>query len=81
MVIERNAVSPQDGLSAIKQSQSALAHDLDAKAVIALDEAREMSPGEERTEALHKALVLRNATELHELLCGQARRTGRMTEA
>jgi hypothetical protein len=71
MVIERSAVSLQDGLSPIKQSQSSLAHDLEARAVIALDEAHEMPPGDERTEAIHKAIVLRNAAELHELLCGK----------
>ncbi len=71
MVIERSAVSLQDGLSSIKQSQSPLAHHLDARAVIALDEAREMPPGDERTEATHKAIVLRNAVEIYELLCGK----------
>ena len=71
MVIERSAVTPRDGLPPNKQSQSSLAHDLDARAVIALDEAREMPLGEERTEATHKAIVLRNAAELHELLCGK----------
>jgi hypothetical protein len=71
MVIERSAVSLRDGLSPIKQFQSALARDLDARAVIAMDEAREMSPGNERTEAIHKAIVLRNAVEIHELLCGK----------
>jgi hypothetical protein len=71
MVIERSAVSLQDELSPIRQSQSSLAHDLDARAVIALDEAREMPPGEERTEATHKAIILRNAVELQELLCGK----------
>lgn len=71
MVIEHSAVTPQDGLSPTKRSQSSLAHDLGARAVIALDEAREMPPGDERTEATHKAIVLRNAVELHELLCGK----------
>jgi hypothetical protein len=71
MVIERSAVSLQAGLSPIKQSQSSLAHDLDARAVIALDEARDMPAGDERTEATHKAIVLRNAAEMHELLCGK----------
>ena len=71
MVIERSAVSLQDGLSPIKQSRSSLAHDLDARAVIALDEAREMPPGDERTEALHDAIVLRNAVEIHALLSGK----------
>jgi len=71
MVIKRSAVLLQNGLSPIKQSQSSLAHDLDARAVIALDEAREMPPGDERTEATHKAMALRNAVEIHELLCGK----------
>jgi hypothetical protein len=71
MVIERSAASLQDGLSPIKQSQSSLALELEARAVIALDEAREMPPGDERTEATHKAVVLRNAAELHGLLCGK----------
>ena len=65
MVIQRSAVTPQGGLSPIKQARSALARDLDAMAVIALDEAREMPPGDERTEA-----ILRNAVELHEPLSG-----------
>ena len=71
MVIERSAASLQDGQSRIKQSQSSLAHDLDARAVTALDEAREMPPGDERNEATHKAVVLRNAAEMHEMLCGK----------
>ena len=69
MVIERSAPSLQDGLSPIKQSQLSLTHDLDARAVIALDEARELPPGDERTEAFHKAIVLRNAVEIHKFLC------------
>lgn len=70
MVIQRSAVTPQGGLSPIKQARSALARDLEAMAVIALDEAREMPPGDERTGAIHKAMILRNAVELHELLSG-----------
>jgi hypothetical protein len=68
MVIQRSAVTPQYGLSPNKQTHSALAHDLDARTVIALDEAREMPPGDERTEALHNAIVLRKAVEIHTLL-------------
>ena len=55
----------------MKQAQSTLAHDLDAKAAAALDEAREMPPGDERTEAMHKATTFRNAAEMHQLLCGK----------
>lgn len=71
MVIARSAVTAQDGLSPIKQSQSSLAHNLDARAAAALDEAREMPPGDERTEAINKATVFRNAANIHELLCGK----------
>jgi len=70
MVIERSAVSLQDGLSPIKQSRSSLAHDLADRAATALDEAHEMPPGDERTEAMQKALVLRNASEIQQLFGG-----------
>ena len=71
MMSERSAASLQDELSPAKQSQLSLAHELEARAVLAQNEAREMPPGEERTEATHRAAVLRNAAELHELLCGK----------
>ncbi|WP_426531486.1 hypothetical protein [Bradyrhizobium sp. McL0615] len=71
MVIARSAVTPQDGLSPIKQSQSSLAHNLDARAAAALDEAKEMPPGDERIEAINKATVFRNAARIHEMLCGK----------
>ena len=71
MVIARSAVTPQDGPSSTKQSQSSLAHDLDARAAAALDEAQEMPPGDERTEAINKAMVFRNAAEIHRLLGGK----------
>jgi hypothetical protein len=71
MVIARSAVIPQDGLSPIKQSQSSLAHDLADRAATALEEAREMPPGDERTEAMHKATVLRNAADIQQLFSGK----------
>ncbi|MGY2903353.1 hypothetical protein [Bradyrhizobium sp. URHC0002] len=71
MVIDVARLHCRDGLSPIKQSQWSLAHDLDARAVIALGEAREMPPGDERNEAAHKAIVLRNAAEMHEMFCGK----------
>ena len=52
----------------MKQAQSSLAQDLADRAATALDEAREMPPGDERTEAMHKAMVLRNAAEIQLLL-------------
>ena len=68
MVIARSAASLQNGLSPIKQSQSSLAHDLADRAATALEEAGEMPPGDERTEAMHNAMALRNAAELQQLL-------------
>jgi hypothetical protein len=62
MVTRHHAVSRR------KQSPSTLAHDLNTGAVAALDKAREMPPGDERTEAIHKAMVFRNAAEIHHLL-------------
>jgi hypothetical protein len=62
VVIRRRAISLQ------REILSSLGHDLDAGAVAALDEAREMPPGDERTEAIHKAMVFRNAAEIHRLL-------------
>ena len=59
MVTRRRAASRQ------KETPSTLVRDLNAGAVAALDEAREMPPGDERTEALHKAMIFRNAAEIH----------------
>jgi hypothetical protein len=41
--------------------------DLDAEALIALEEARNMKPGVERTEAMKRAGILRNAADLQGL--------------
>jgi hypothetical protein len=71
MVIARSAVTPQDGLSPIKRSRSSLAHNLDAKAAVALDETQEMPPGDERIEAINNATVFRNAARIHDMLCGK----------
>ena len=62
MVTRHHAVSRQ------KQNPSTLAQDLNTGAVAAMDKAREMPPGDERTEAIHKATVFRNAAEIHRLL-------------
>jgi hypothetical protein len=71
MVIQSHAVSLQDELPPTNRIQSSLAHDLKARAVAALDKAREMPTGDGRTEAIHKATVFRNAAEIRELLCGK----------
>jgi hypothetical protein len=41
--------------------------DLDAEAQIALEAARKMKPGPERTEAMKRAGILRNAADLQGL--------------
>jgi len=41
--------------------------DLDAEAVMALEQARAMQPGPERTEAMKRAGILRNAADLQGL--------------
>jgi hypothetical protein len=41
--------------------------DLEAQALIALEQARNMKPGAERTEALKRAGILRNAADLQGL--------------
>jgi hypothetical protein len=41
--------------------------DLDAEALMALEEARAMRPGPERTEAMKRAGILRNAADLQGL--------------
>jgi hypothetical protein len=55
----------------MKQAKSTLADDLDARAVAAADEAREMPPGDGRMEAMHRATALRNAVEIHAFLSGK----------
>ena len=71
MVIQSGAVSLQEELAPAKQAQSPLGYDLEARAVAALAEAHEMPPGDARTEAINKAMVLRNAADFHEVLCGK----------
>ena len=65
MVTRRHAVSRR------KEAPSTLAQDLNTGAVAALDKAREMPPGDERTEAMHKATVLRNAADIQQLFGGK----------
>jgi hypothetical protein len=55
----------------MKQTQSSVADELNIRAVAALDEAREMPPADGRTEAMHKAMILRNAVEVHEHFFGK----------
>ena len=56
----------------MKRTQSSLANKRNIRAVAALDEAREMPPGDGRAEAMHKAMILRNAVEVHEHFFGKS---------
>ena len=49
-----------------KRTRPSLAKELDARAVAALDEARGMPSGDQRTGAMNRAMILRNAAEMHE---------------
>ena len=55
----------------MKQTQSSLADKLNIRAMAALDEARDMPPGDGRAEAMKRAMILRNAVEVHEHFCGK----------
>jgi hypothetical protein len=55
----------------MKRTQSSLADKLNIRAVAALDRAREMPPGDARAEAMNKAMILRNAVEVHEHFFGK----------
>lgn len=71
MVIESSTVSLQDELPPMNQGQSSLARDLVARAATAMEEAHEMPSGDARSEAINRAMVFRNAAEIHRLLCGK----------
>ena len=51
----------------MKRETSADGRNQDARALYALQEAREMPPGEQRTDALKKAGLLRHAADRHGL--------------
>lgn len=54
-----------------KRTRPSLAKKLAARAVAALDEARGVPSGDRGTEAMNKAMILRNATEMHEYFFGK----------
>jgi hypothetical protein len=57
----------------MKRTRSSLASVLDVRAVDALDAARKMPPGGERTAAMRKATILGNAAEMIKSFSGSAR--------
>ena len=52
--------------SPVKRSLSSLADELNVRATVAMDAAREMPPGVRRAKTMKKAMILRNAIEIHE---------------
>ena len=59
-------VQANSSFASTKRTRPSLAKELSARAVAALDEAREIPPGEQHTKAMNKAVILRNAAEMHE---------------
>ena len=57
--------------------QSADVHDLDAKAAAALEEARDMAPGPDRTAAMKRAGILRNAADIQGIFFAKRGRPAR----
>ena len=55
----------------VKRPLSLLADELNIRATAALDKAREMPPGVRRAKAMNKAMILRNALEIHEHFLGK----------
>jgi hypothetical protein len=49
----------------VKRPLASLADELNVRATAALDAAREMPPGVRRAKAMNKAIILRNAVEIH----------------
>jgi hypothetical protein len=61
----------------VKRPMPLVLDELNMRAIAARDEAREMPPGVRRTKATNKAMILRNAVELHEHFLGKGAAPGR----
>ena len=55
----------------VKRPLASLADELNVRATAALIAAREMPPGVRRAKAMNKAMILRNAVEMHEHFLGK----------
>jgi len=60
-----------DRLPLSARAKSSLADELNVRATAALNAAREMPPGVRRAKAMNKAMILRNAVEIHEHFLGK----------
>jgi hypothetical protein len=65
--LDRPPLSAQakSSFTPVKRPLASLADELNVRATAALDAAREMPPGVRRTKAMNKAMILRNAVEIH----------------
>jgi hypothetical protein len=66
--LDRLPLSAQEksSFAPVKRPLASLADELNVRATAALDAAREMPPGVRRAKAMNKAMILRNAVEMHE---------------
>ena len=55
----------------VKRPLASLVDELNLRATAALNAAREMPPGVRRANAMNKAMILRNAVEIHEHFLGK----------
>jgi hypothetical protein len=55
----------------VKRPLASLADELNVRATAALNAAREMPPGIRRARAINKAMILRNAVDMHEHFLGK----------
>jgi hypothetical protein len=55
----------------VKRHLASLADKLNIRATAALNAAHEMPPGVRRAKAMNKAMILRNAVDMHELFLGK----------
>ena len=55
----------------VKRPLASLADELNVRATAALNAAREMPTGIRRARAMNKAMILRNAAEIHEHFLGK----------
>jgi hypothetical protein len=56
---------------AVKRPLASLADELNVRTTAAMEAAREMPPGVRRAKAMNKAMILRNAVEIHEHFLGK----------
>jgi hypothetical protein len=71
--LDRPPLSAQanSSFAPVKRPWASLADELNVRATAALAAAREVPPGVRRAKAMNKAMILRNAVEIHEHFLGK----------